>query len=334
MNHAAAVPSSRRRGLLPFGRGAFPPGGRVGLLVADAPGQARDPTQTTGLRRKYERDLVARFRRLAALISEALVGRDVLGLGPSPSLDATLFAAAHRDEARPPGRRAFAFSRSASKVDAFMRWLREAESDVVLEVSRGTPLRTAASRSWQNVYVRAAYRRGLEQAAAELRRAGAKVSPSWLSSAFSRPAHADRAGLIYTRAYRELDGITRELDRQISRELAGGIARGESPRVIARGLAGRVESVGVARARVLARTEVISAHAEASLNAYREAGIEGVRVRAEFLTTGDDLVCPECEALSGRVYPLSEATGIIPVHPNCRCAFVPDVGDASDVELS
>jgi len=44
----------------------------------------------------------------------------------------------------------------------------------------------------------------------------------------------------------------------------------------------------------------------------------------EVLTAGDDLVCQVCEDISADgPYDLEEARGLIPAHPNCRCAFVP-----------
>lgn len=51
----------------------------------------------------------------------------------------------------------------------------------------------------------------------------------------------------------------------------------------------------------------------------------------EFVTAGDELVCQECEDLEGSVFTYTEAIGIIPVHPSCRCAVVPhDPGSASE----
>lgn len=46
------------------------------------------------------------------------------------------------------------------------------------------------------------------------------------------------------------------------------------------------------------------------------------------LTAGDDKVCQTCEDIAADgPYELDEARGLIPAHPNCRCAFIP-FGDA------
>jgi SPP1 gp7 family putative phage head morphogenesis protein len=91
--------------------------------------------------------------------------------------------------------------------------------------------------------------------------------------------------------------------------------------------------VGIKRARVLTRTEVINAHAEATLNSYTEAGLEGVTVNAEYTTAGDNKVCPKRRKLEGKVYTIAEARGVIPMHPNCRCAWIGVVIDPSGVVL-
>jgi SPP1 gp7 family putative phage head morphogenesis protein len=98
-------------------------------------------------------------------------------------------------------------------------------------------------------------------------------------------------------------------------------------------IAARVEGIGIARARTLARTEVIGSHAAATLNSFREAGLVGVKVLAEFATAGDAQVCEQCAALEGQIYSMEKAEGLIPVHPNCRCTFIPAVDDLGGVVL-
>jgi hypothetical protein len=42
------------------------------------------------------------------------------------------------------------------------------------------------------------------------------------------------------------------------------------------------------------------------------------------LTAGDERVCIICQDISdGGPYPIDTALGLIPAHPNCRCAFIP-----------
>ena len=255
-----------------------------------------DPTRTTTLRKQFEAEFYKRFRRLKGRIRDEIDKQDGFGLKAN--------------------RGRFDFPRSDQKVAGFMEWLREAQREELIGVSPGTPVDRAAQQVWASTYIESAYRKGIQQAGSRMRAEGATVAPEWIDRAFNRPIHADRLGLAFTRAYNELEGITEAMDQQISRELAQGLADGINPRDIARNLNNRVDKIGITRARTLARTEVVSAHAEASLNSYEEAGIEGVEVEAEFSTAGDDRVCAECEALEGQTFSLDDARGMIPLHPN------------------
>lgn len=267
--------------------------------------QARvDPTKTTVVRARYERDLVRRFRKVGKLIQEYLdtFGEQLVTNAP------------------------------VDKHAQFMKWLQQQVDKQVLEVTRGES-QTVSPSHWQNLYIRSAYRRGMDGAGKSIKKAGGKVSDSWMSAGFNRPFHADRVGLIYTKAYSDLEGITVAMDKKISSELAMGMAQGKGIKEIGKSLDKAVSSIGINRARLLARTEVISAHAEATLNTYEEARIEGVEVLSEFTTSQDNKVCPKCEELEGQTFTPAEARGVIPVHPNCRCAWVPKIDDASKVEL-
>jgi len=140
---------------------------------------------------------------------------------------------------------------------------------------------------------------------------------------FNRPIHADRVALLYTRTFEELQGVTNAMSQQISRELAQGMADGKGPRAIARALTKKVDKIGKVRAVTLARTEIIRAHHVATINNYREAGILGVRVLAEWSTANDDRVCSQCAALEGQIFTLDAIEPLIPLHPMCRCVAIP-----------
>ena len=75
-------------------------------------------------------------------------------------------------------------------------------------------------------------------------------------------------------------------------------------------LAYRAESIG--------RTESAAAYAEGNLQVYKEAGTSEV----ELSPAGD--ACGEiCLPLAGLRKPTSQASGFIPLHPNCRCDWLP-----------
>lgn len=305
------------------------------------PASSEDPTATTTLRNRYSAEMYRRFRALKSAIITGVVENDAFALagttpeeraGPQPpsvSEDLAVHQTRGSDAGiniEPPRPGQFDFPSDNRKVEGFRQWVDEQTDRGILEASSGAQTRRiAAEDSWQNTYLRQSYSKGVTHADAFLVDQGVIPPEQTLDNAFRAVKHADAAGMIYTRAYNELDGVTDSMSQQMSRVLAEGLSQGHHPREIARQLNDRVENVGLHRGRLIARTETIRAHNEGTLNRYEDMGdrIEGVTLLAEHITAGDRRVCSECQALSGTVYPIREARGRIPVHPNCRCTWVP-----------
>lgn len=266
------------------------------------------------IRRRFIADVNRRFKWLKKQIVTAIVDNDGFGLGfnrDHPSLSPI--------KTQQSRRRQFAFSRSEDKIKAFMEWLNEMERRGILETITRSGTRQGIDSAWTDKYVRASYHKGMQKARGELRKAGAEtptLEQYPISAAFNQPFHVDRVGVLYTRAFNELKGIDDEMDRQISRVLAESMVQGLGAMEIARNINDRVDKIGITRARVLARTETIRAHHVATIAEYRQYGVDGVRVKAEWLTAGFN-VCPVCQALEGKVFTLDEIEGMIPRHPNC-----------------
>jgi SPP1 gp7 family putative phage head morphogenesis protein len=126
---------------------------------------------------------------------------------------------------------------------------------------------------------------------------------------------------MYQRSFEELRGISASMSQQMSRVLADGLSHGESATKLARRLSDTVQGITRQRANVLARTELINAHAEGQLDSFEELGVQAVGAEVEITTAGDDRVCPLCSELSGAQFTVQEARGLIPRHPNCRCSW-------------
>jgi SPP1 gp7 family putative phage head morphogenesis protein len=293
-----------------------------------------DPSRTTGLRNAFARDMAKRFRELIQVIRRAVIEQDCFGLNRNIiSFQLT-----------PPGNKAFDFPRSSDKVRSFMNWLQQQVDKGLLEIREAPQIGIAAEQAWTNIYIQDSYKRGVIRARYELQKAGFENIPSieqtgGINISLNTPVHADRLGLLYTRTFNDLKGITNAMDLQISRVLAQGIADGDNPHLLARKLVSTINGTGMgelgitdtlgrfvpatSRADMLARTEIIRAHAEAQLIEYKNWAVEGVALKAEFVTAGDERVCSICESMQGQVFKLEEASGIIPVHPRCRCAWIP-----------
>lgn len=279
-----------------------------------------DPTRTTTIRLAFEREATKRFLRIKKAILQAVGRDDVLSLARPKILAA-------------PSKSDFVFASSKKKIRNFSNWLKEMVDENVLEASyTKTGRKIVGSKSWANTYIDASFKKGLRRAATEVMKkdpylynpqTGQRVPrpPTDINAAFLQPVHADKVGLIYARTYSDLEGISAGMDNKISRTLAQGIAEGRGPMDMAREMVREVDMT-ITRARTIARTEVIRAHHVGTINMYREAGVEGVSVLAEWSTAGFD-VCPDCADLQGRVFNLEEIEPLIPLHPNCRCTAVP-----------
>ena len=140
------------------------------------------------------------------------------------------------------------------------------------------------------------------------------------------PAHRQLEGLdpvalewIATRSLtlaQMVNGTTKEELRKV---LALGFEEGESVPQLTRRIRQYYQNGYTRRATLVARTEVIAASNEGALQGYEHEGI----IKAEFYASLDERLCVECEALHGNVYPINETHGVIPVHPDCRCTWIP-----------
>lgn len=285
-----------------------------------------DPTKTNVLRANFVKDMNRRFNKIKKLIFTAVVTNDVFGLNPKIQVNTAI------------PKKAFQFGTNPEKVEKFMSWLNRQVEQELLTVEFRSQLGTASQAPWTNMYISDSYKRGADRAAYEAKKAkipGAQTMAErgGIQAVMGTPMHMDRLGMLYTRTFSELKGITTAMDTQISKVLAQGIADGDSPAAIARKLnktigggldlvtktkAGITRTIPAqVRAQTLARTEIIRAHHAATIQEYRNFGMAGVKVQAEWSTAGDDRVCPECASLEGKVYTLDEIEGLIPVHPNC-----------------
>lgn len=292
---------------------------------------ADDPTGTEDLRERFIRAGRNTFDLIRQVMRAAILRRGVFGRILPPVSTGAIDDSPRQIPAilSLPPERAFEFSQDSEAVDAFMEWLEAQVQAGVLETTTvPIPGQTAMSSEWVNLYLRRAYGQGVQHATQAAKAQGIipdAIAEQTLAQIFRAPQHAEAAGLIFTRAYQELQGITTAMQTDIRRVLTDGLVQGDNPRTIARELANSVNSIGKYRATLLARTETIRAFNEAALTRYETLGVDEVAVLVEFQTANDDRVCEDCRDLEGNRYSIDNAHGIIPVHPQCRCTFIPAV---------
>lgn len=275
-------------------------------------GRLQDPTKTKGLRHQYEKELEKRFRRVMKSILSQIGKKNEFGLVVNKK---------------------YAFATDQAKVAAFQSWFEKAINKALFGNDLSRDFDRAAEKFWGNSFANIAYRRGLLKAVADIKRSGGKVSDAYIKDAMSQGFHADTLKRLYQRQFDDLRGITNSMSKKIGEALADGLAKGKGPMELARIINDRVEKIGITRARLMARTEIISAFDEASLNVFDQAGIIGIELEPELLTAGDDRVCDICEEAARQAYTVETARGVLPLHPNCRCAWAPMIKNGREIDL-
>ena len=270
-----------------------------------------DPTRTTMLRKKFMADMTRRFRKLSKAIQVLVVDDDVFGLEGPAVLQV---------------RQVWRFRTDAQKVKAYRTWLQQQVDAGIL-----TPVGGISGKPWTAPYIESAYKKGGLRAYTDLRAEELANYPSlfkggqaeFIRTAFGQPEVLHKIELLYERAFDELKGVTAVMGQQMSRTLSEGLAQGYGAKKIARNLRKNVTAITRTRANVIARTEIVRAHAEGQLDAFERLGVEELQLMAEWSTAGDERVCAECGELEGVVMTVKEARGLLPRHPNCRCAWIP-----------
>lgn len=274
-----------------------------------------DPTRTTTIRKRFIADMNRRFKKLKAALKEFLDEDDALGLR---KFTTRIILHAERE---------FQFRTDAGKLQAFNDWFKQQIDASVLSVPSGSD----PTRPWTAQYVESAYKKGQVNAYAASKEGlsmadfgvGEQTQEQFLRSSFSQPETVSKVQLLATRSFEDLKGVTATMSSQMNRILAQGLVDGTGPEALAKEMSSAIDDLTSKRALVIARTEVIAAHAEGQLDAFDKLGVEELGVKAEWSTAGDDRVCPECAEMEGQVFDIEEARGMIPLHPNCRCTWIP-----------
>lgn len=273
-----------------------------------------DPTRTFTIRKRFVSEINRRFHKLKVAINDFMVVKDALGLKERKHL---VFMAEPRE---------FEFRTDPGKLQAFKDWLLiQIQIEILSERNPADP--------WVTGYLKDAYKKGLINAyfASKQGQFFEEISPGigemtrdrFTRFVLGQPEIFNKLQILATRTFEDLKGVTAQMATEMNRILAQGMLDGSSPDKIAREMADRVDSLTLSRAQLIARTEVIRVHAEGQLDAFERLGVEQLGIKAEWSTAGDDRVCPQCSPLEGRTFTIEDARGMIPLHPNCRCSWIP-----------
>lgn len=236
----------------------------------------------------------------------------------------------------------FSFHSTPQKLDAFRQWIATQVGTLFLsntdqdlwQAYAEAGWKQGAGRAWDDTNQKRLREKRpdlfTDEKQDELRGFYQGSRSEFLESAFNQPVSQERIQVLASRSFSDLKNVTDDMATRMGRTLTDGLARGDSPYDVANELADDLD-IGQARAEMIARTEIIRAHAEGQLDAFEKMGVQEIGVEVEWLATADDRTCPECESMEGTIFSIDEARGMIPAHPNCRCAFAPaNVGEDNE----
>lgn len=252
----------------------------------------------------------------------------------------------------------WAFQTDHGKILAFTKWFKG-------QIKKRITSKEQA-RLWEK-YIKDGYVKGTGRAhddASRAKRAAAPVGRKWyrdkhgrtkyapvdttdfyagtrqqfLKDSFAQPVHVDRLKQLIHRTFTDLEGVTATMADHMRRTLADGLVRGKGTQEVARDLAENVDGIGKKRSLLIARTELVRAHAEGQLDGMETMGVAHVGAAVEWSTSGLNLKdkkgrpkspCALCKPLQGIVLTISEARGLLPRHPACLCSWIPaNVGES------
>lgn len=277
----------------------------IGRCMADPEAQRTKPDQKErlgfcyGLWRQAHKDCAHTTHMIAA--DGRVWQRDADPSGSSP------ISTAWRTEVR---------ARLARAEQQLIRMVTANEGEGLSRADYQGILNKVLGGDWFKKYLNQAYMSGINNAATKL----GVPAPAGLS-------RADRAAIASLS--KTVQGDFKDVFKELSKQLHANVKDAASLQEAISALQDRVAAIGGARGAAVAAVNTIAANAEAALAFFGEMGVDQVGVQAEsevsviWQTAGDDAVCPECEAMEGKAFSLEEADGLIPLHPNCRCAWVP-----------
>lgn len=109
-----------------------------------------------------------------------------------------------------------------------------------------------------------------------------------------------------------------ELSNKLSRGLLDALEGGIPLEELNKNLYNEV-GVRYYQADRLTRTEFVHITNQATVDRYKDAGIESYR----YVCNAGERTCPECQSKDGAIYNIDDTADLPPTHPNCRCTTIP-----------
>ena len=287
-----------------------------------------DPTESLTLRNTFSSNMSSRLSNIRGVIRQSIVENDCFGL----SNDAII---TQQEGIRPIDWKDLSEGDLAEQVSKFLYWLRNQLNIGIVNVSAIE----SSDRSWLARYNTEAYKKGIAKARKELRKKDYRIpdleDTGGIEISLRQPAHNNSLNQLKQKTINEVEKIKSDLLNYVDIVLAHSLREGYNKFDVALRINKGVikgndrEKLGTTlllgnfvapttRFDIITSDSIVRAINEAALNEYANWGLTEVGIMVEWVTAGDDRVCPYCHqmALSGP-YKIEEAKGLLPAHPRC-----------------
>lgn len=258
---------------------------------------AIDPTKTLMIRNRACIEVDRRFSKIRRFVRDSIFTGGLITNVVAP--------------------RHYEFVRDIDKVKEFNRFLQIEIDKEILGIAQGS---IEPQDFWLNVHVGQGYERGARKTRIIAERGIKSLVGIPDYHPFANPIHLERGQLIYTRVFNDMKNVTDTMRNQMSRVLSNGIIRGDNPKTVARDMIGRVDSIGITRAKLIARTEIVESHNQASIiEGSLIAKETGIKEQYLWIGSDDGRERPSHIARNNNIYTHDEVQNLIG-EPNCRCS--------------
>lgn len=225
----------------------------------------------------------------------------------------------------------------SAQVTDFREWYESLLDEEVIEPIPAEAVRRG--RHYTGEYIDGFYEHGIQRANEELEEIDVDVEEERPEIIKQREPHDARLRQARVDTFHDLEDVGRATEQEATREYRDAVLTGATLTETIRRVNDRADKVGETRSELIADGRGVETINSAAIERYAEVGIREVGIRAEakiegeptstWRTAGDDRVCPQCQALAGNTYKISDirnGNAPIPVkdtHPRCRCWYVP-----------
>jgi SPP1 gp7 family putative phage head morphogenesis protein len=119
---------------------------------------------------------------------------------------------------------------------------------------------------------------------------------------------------------------TNAFAQEVKNEITNQIVLGKNPDQIKKSIMKKY-TVSYHVADRLVRTETSYAFNQSTIQQYRDEGVQKVKILVE------PDACDDCLSFDDKEIPIQDAP-VIPIHPNCRCCYIPVVTTLGDADTS